>query len=33
MISELEEEFLKEIKVSNQELTILKVHSIAFKKS
>ena len=32
MISELEEEFLKEIKVSNQELTILKVHSIAIQK-
>ena len=32
MISELEEEFLKEIKNSNQEVTVLKVHSIAIQR-
>jgi chromosome segregation ATPase len=32
MISELEEEFLKEIKNTNQEMTILKVHSIAIQR-
>lgn len=32
MISELEEEFLKEIKNSNQEVTVLKIHSIAIQR-
>jgi hypothetical protein len=32
MISELEEEFLKEIKNSNQEVIVLKVHSIAIQR-